>query len=69
MLLEKYGNVFELSLKQLVIKSSLASSISLGQTVNVTYSKVRYYIINPNPYLKGCTSRFLPIIPINVYKK
>ena len=43
MLLEKYGNVFELSLKQLVIKSSLASSISLGQTVNVTCRKVRYF--------------------------
>ena len=33
MLLEKYENLLELSVKQLVIQSSLASSISLGQTV------------------------------------
>ena len=33
MLLEKYENLLELSLKQLVIQLSLASSISLGQTV------------------------------------
>ena len=33
MLLEKYENLLELSVKQLVIQSSLASSISLGQTM------------------------------------
>ena len=33
MLLEKYENLFKLSGKQLVIQSSLASSISLGQTM------------------------------------
>ena len=32
-LLEKYENFLELSIKQLVIQSSLASSISLGQTM------------------------------------
>ena len=33
MLLQKYENLLELSDKQLVIQSSLASSISLGQTM------------------------------------
>ena len=33
MLLEKYENLLELSVKQLVIQPSLASSISLGQTM------------------------------------
>ena len=33
MLLEKYENLLKLSVKQLVIQSSLTSSISLGQTV------------------------------------
>ena len=33
MLLEKDKNLFELSAKQLVIQSSLASSIYLGQTM------------------------------------
>ena len=33
MLLEKYENLLELSVKQLVIQSSLASSISLGQAM------------------------------------
>ena len=32
LLLEKYENLLELSVKQLVIQSNLASSISLGQT-------------------------------------
>ena len=32
-LLEKYANLLELSIKQLVIQSRLASSISLGQTM------------------------------------
>ena len=51
MLLEKYENLLELSVKQLVIQSSLASSTSLGQTtcgvknknVNVTRSKFWYF--------------------------
>ena len=33
MLLEKYENLLELSVKQLVKQSGLASSISLGQTM------------------------------------
>ena len=33
MLLEKYENLLELFVKQLVIQSSLASSISLGQAM------------------------------------
>ena len=33
MLLQKYENLLELSVKQLEIQSSLASSISLGQTI------------------------------------
>ena len=33
MLLEKYENLLELSVKQLVIQSSLAGSISLGQSM------------------------------------
>ena len=33
MLLEKYENLVELSVKQLVIQSSLASSIYLGQSM------------------------------------
>ena len=32
-MLEKYENLLELSVKQLVIQSSLAGSISLGQTM------------------------------------
>ena len=51
MLLEKYKNFLELSAKQLVIQSSLASSISLCQTVwgvknqnvNVVHSKVLFF--------------------------
>ena len=50
MLLEKSENLFELSAKQLVIQSRLASSIFPGQAmfgvwkpnVNIVYSKVRY---------------------------
>ena len=33
MLLEKYENLLELSVEQLVIQSSLASSIALGQSM------------------------------------
>ena len=33
MLLEKYENLLELSVEQLVIPLDLASSISLGQTI------------------------------------
>ena len=33
MVLEKYENLLELSVKQLVMQSSLPSSISLGQTM------------------------------------
>ena len=51
MLLEKYENLLELSVKQLLIESSLASSISIdqamcgvkNQNVNVVRSKVRYF--------------------------
>ena len=32
MLLEEYENLLEISFKQLIIRSNLASSISLGQT-------------------------------------
>ena len=35
MLLEKYENLLELSVKQSLIQSSLAKSISLGQTMFV----------------------------------
>ena len=51
MLLEKYKNLLESSVQRLVIQSSLASSISLFQTmfgvwktnVNVVCSKIRYF--------------------------
>ena len=50
MLLEKYENLIELTVKQLIIQSSLTSLIFLGQTlvygkpnVNVICSKVRYF--------------------------
>ena len=33
MLLEKYENLLEFSIKQFVMQSKLASSISLGQTM------------------------------------
>ena len=47
-LLEKYENLLELSVKQLVIQSSLESLISQclvreKPNVNVVYSKVRYF--------------------------
>ena len=62
MLSEKYENLLELSVKQLVIQSSLASSTSLGQTmcgvknknVNVVRSKFRFFSypkIYPSPSL------------------
>ena len=51
MLLEKYENLLELSVKKLVMQSSLASLSSLGQTmfgvcktnVNVFVVKFRYF--------------------------
>ena len=48
MLLEKYENLLELSVKQLVIQSSLESLISQclvreKPNVNVVYSKARYF--------------------------
>ena len=49
MLLEKYENFLELSIKKLVIQSSLASLISIGfvcekPNVNVVCCKVRYFL-------------------------
>ena len=39
-LLEKYENLLELSVKQLVIQSSLAISISLGQTMRAMWKTI-----------------------------
>ena len=52
MLLEKSGSLLEISVKELVIQSRLASSISLGlislvrekPNVNVVCSRVRYFL-------------------------
>ena len=39
-LLEKYENLLELSVKQLVIQSSFAISISLGQTMRAMWKTI-----------------------------
>ena len=45
MLLEKYENILELSAKQLVIQSSLASSICVGQTVSWVKSQILMLLV------------------------
>ena len=60
MVLEKYQNLLELSVKQLVIESGLASSISVGQCVWCWKSKMLMLFVAKFRYFfvpsKSCPS-------------
>ena len=71
MVLEKYENLLELSVMQLVIQSSLAIAISIGQTTLGVWKNQMLMLfvaklgINPNHYPKRISKSF----PANYSKK
>ena len=73
MLLEKSENLLEFSVKHLVVKSSLASSISLDQTmvcekpnVTVVCSKVRFF---PYPTRVILSKRFVQVVLCQLFQE